>query len=131
MERMRDTRLITPADVDMADTVPLHFWFHWMQIIAEQHATYWRVGRNELMTRNLAWVLARLKIQLDKPVRSGETVTMETFAGQTTRTAYPRFLLIKNENGSEIGRISSLWALMDFQSRTLALPGKTPLPDFP
>jgi acyl-ACP thioesterase len=43
----------------------------------------------------------------------------------TTRTAYPRALLIRDKEGNELLRLISLWVLMDLNSRAMILPGKS------
>lgn len=43
----------------------------------------------------------------------------------TTRVAYPRSVVAFDENGQELFRTVSIWALMDLDTRAMILPGKS------
>ena len=75
--------------------------------------------------RNLFWAVIRTRVQVQRLPRLGETVTIKTWPLPTTRTAFPRAVVICDREGEELVQILSLWVLMDTQSRAMVLPGKS------
>ena len=93
-----------------------------MQEMAGAHAELLGVGRNALMQKNLAWVLTRVEVEMDRYPVSHETVTVETFPMPVRRWFFPRYYVFRDGAGLEIGRAGSLWVLLDFTSRRMSRP---------
>ena len=93
-----------------------------MQEMAGAHAELLGVGRNALMNRNLAWVLTRVEVEMDRYPSSNEIVTVETFPMPVRRWFFPRYYVMRDGSGLEIGRAGSLWVLLDFTSRRMSRP---------
>ena len=71
----------------------------------------------------LFWAISRTKVEVAQLPRLGQTLTLETWPMPTTRVAYPRAVVAKDETGRECFRAISLWVLMDGESRQMVLPG--------
>ena len=95
-----------------------------MQEAGGAHSALLGVGRNELILRNLAWVLTRIEVEMDRYPRIGDKVTMETFPTPLRRWFFPRYFVVRDEGGAEIGRAASLWVLLDLTSRRMVQPGE-------
>lgn len=93
-----------------------------MQEMAGAHAEVLGIGRNALMNRNLAWVLTRVEVEMDRYPVSHEMVTVETFPMPVRRWFFPRYYVMRDAAGHEIGRAGSLWVLLDFTSRRMSKP---------
>lgn len=93
-----------------------------MQEMAGEHAELLGVGRNALIQQNLAWVLTRVEVEMDRYPNSQETVTVETFPMPVRRWFFPRYFIFHDAMGREIGRAGSLWVLLDFTSRRMSRP---------
>lgn len=93
-----------------------------MQEVAGEHAEKLGIGRNALMVKNIAWVLTRLEVAMERYPVSGERITVETFPMPVRRWFFPRYFLFKDANGTEIGRAGSLWVLLDFSTRRMSKP---------
>ena len=52
-------------------------------------------------------------------------MVVETWPGEATRAAYPRYTVGKTENGEILFRAAALWLIMDARSRAMILPGKS------
>ena len=78
-----------------------------------------------LHAKNLFWALIRTNVQVTRLPVSGETVHVETWPVPTTRTAYPRATVGYDDRGNELFRSMSLWVLMDTESRSMVLPGRS------
>ncbi len=73
----------------------------------------------------LLWAILRHKLQITRLPRQGETLTLETWPMPTTRTAYPRSVIAYDGEHRELFRSIALWVLMDPDTRSLVLPGKS------
>ena len=78
-----------------------------------------------LAKRDLFWAVLRHRVQITRLPVLGETVTVQTWPMPTTRSSFPRATVAYDEAGQELFRIISLWVLMNTQSRTMVLPGKS------
>jgi len=78
-------------------------------------------GLAELMRRGLTWVLARQQVELDRPIRWGETLELETWPSGIDRLAALRdFRLLKD--GAEIGRALTTWFVLNLETRRPVRP---------
>ena len=95
------------------------------QEAAGQHCQLLKLDWETLAKQNLFWAVTRHRVQITRlPVR-GETITVETWPMPTTKVAYPRSVVGYDAQGNELFRTISLWVLMDSQSRSMVLPGKS------
>ena len=93
-----------------------------MQEMAGKHGELIGVGRNVLMKEGVIWVLTRVEVEMDRYPRHTEIVSTETFPMPNRRWFFPRYFIFRDEQGHEIGRAGSLWALLDVNSRKMARP---------
>lgn len=78
-------------------------------------------GLAALNQKGLTWVLARERVELDQPVRWGETLEVMTWPSGLDRVAALRdFRLMRN--GTEIGRAITTWFALDLESRRPVRP---------
>ena len=116
---------INDAAVDCFGRLKPSMLLFYVQEVAGIHASSLGAGYDALMAKNLFWVILRTKVQISRLPRSGETIRVETWPMPTSRVAYPRSVVAYDEAGSEVFRAISLWCLMDTQSRSMVLPGKS------
>lgn len=95
------------------------------QQISGEHCTLLRVDQPYLDKKGLFWAIIRSQLQITRTPVAGEKLTLRTWPLPTTRTAYPRAVIACDNAGNEVFRVSALWILMDQQSRSLVLPGKS------
>jgi len=90
------------------------------------------VGRKELLEKGLAWVLFKTDMQVVRYPALGEKVLVETFTKGSQLNFFPRYSVIKDRTGTEIGKIGSLWMLMDLVTRKTVSAQKTgiSMPDY-
>jgi len=113
-------------------------WFDFLQEAAAGHAALLGVGMEALRRDSLIWVLSRLKLEIDRSPRIGETVTVETYPNGFRRLFAARQFRITGESGDEIGRASSRWLLLEtprmhpvrLSALTVALPDNSNRPDY-
>ena len=95
------------------------------QETAGHHCVELGLSWEQLAEKGLFWAVVRHRVQITRLPRRGETVIAETWPMPTTRTAYPRALVIRDKDGNELLRLISLWVLMDLNTRAMILPGKS------
>lgn len=93
-----------------------------MQEAAGQHSERLGVGRNALLAKNVAWVLTRVEVDMDRYPTFEETFSVETFPMPTRRCFFPRYYIFRDASGVEIGRAATLWVLLDFGTRSMIKP---------
>ncbi len=91
-----------------------------MQEMAGAHAELIGVGRSALLPRNLAWVLTRVEVRMDRYPLSGEDVTVETFPMPNRRVFFPRYFIFRDAQGNQIGCAGTMWVVLDITTRKMA-----------
>ena len=91
-----------------------------MQEMAGAHAEMLGVGRKLLDPMNLAWVLTRVEVQMERMPVSGETISVETFPMPNRRVFFPRYFIFRDADGKQIGCAGSMWVVLDVTSRKMA-----------
>lgn len=98
---------------------------YFAQEAAGAHAGLLGTGRDVLLKKNLFWAVIRTKAEILAQPEKGEPITVRTWPLPTTRTAYPRCVMGYDRDGKLLFKVLSLWVLMDVNSRTMVLPGKS------
>ena len=96
-----------------------------VQDAAGDHSNLLGTGGEALEEKHLFWAVIRHRVQISRLPVSGEQVTLETWPMPTTRTSYPRATIAFDREGRELFRCVSLWVLMDKNTRSMVLPGKS------
>ena len=99
-----------------------------MQEAAGEHSATEGCGRETLVKMGLAWVVVRMEIQIRRYPSYGEKVRIRTFHRPTRHRFFPRFFQIWDESGELIAQASSLWLLLDLESRQSVSADRLPRP---
>lgn len=126
MEMIYTSRaLVNTSRADRFGRLSLSCMLSMMQEAAGMHSLALGAGWDVLRQRGLFWAIIRQSVEIGRMPEIGETVTMETWPGEATRVAYPRYTLGRDEKGEIVFRAAALWLLMDLESRAMILPGKS------
>ncbi len=93
-----------------------------MQEIAGSHSHVLHCGREIMMEKGIVWVLTRIEVQMNIYPLAEEEITIMTFPKKNRRWFLPRYFIFKNQKGEEIGKASTIWALLDVHSRKMVPP---------
>lgn len=93
-----------------------------MQEAAGDHAEILHCGWTQLYPQNIAWILNRSQVEMDRYPGVGEYVTVKTFPMPNRRMFFPRYFLFEDENGGLYGKASTVWALLNLKERRMAPP---------
>ena len=102
-----------------------------MQEAAGEHSFSMGCGRGALEERGLAWIVARMSLRMDRYPAWGEKITIRTFHRPHRHRFFPRYFDIRDGEGRTVCLGSSLWLLMDLESRQSVDADRLPalLPD--
>lgn len=121
--------LKTYQETFLLRTTHCDFTGHWrlsdilavMQEMAGTHAHLLGCGREETLKENIVWVLSRTELVMDRYPVIGETLRVETFPAANKRWFFPRYFVFYDEKDRVIGKAGTLWLLMDFVQRKMAI----------
>lgn len=116
---------IDPVAVDHFGRLKPSMLLLYAQEVAGHHSDLLSFTYDALASRGLFWAIIRNRVQITRLPREHEDITIETWPMPTTRTAYPRSTVAYDAQGNELFRSVSLWVLMDRESRSMILPGKS------
>ena len=116
---------ITDNCVDCFGNLKLSTLLYFAQEVAGNHFDRIAMTYDQLASRGMFWAIIRQRVSITRLPKSGETIRVETWPMPNTRVAFPRHVAAYDENGNELFRCISLWVLMDLESRSMILPGKS------
>ena len=90
-----------------------------MQEVSGAHCEAMEIGIEELKKQGIAWVLSRMKVMLQRIPRVGERLTIETYPVPSRHGMYLRSCIFRDARGEEIGHATSIWVLMDIETRRI------------
>jgi len=116
---------ITDNCVDCFGRLKPSMILFYVQEVAGRHFDRISMDYDALAQKGMIWAIIRQKVQITRIPLRGETIRVETWPMPTTRVAYPRSVVAYDESGNEVFRSISIWVLMDINSRSMILPGKS------
>lgn len=116
---------INDAAVDRYGRLKPSMILFYAQEVAGHHCNILSVDYDTLARRRMFWAVTRHRVQITRLPLSGETIHVETWPMPTTRVAYPRSMVAYDKQGNELFRSISLWVLVDLDTRSMILPGKS------
>ncbi len=96
--------------------------FGLLQDTSIRHTEELGMGREKTLDRGLLWVVTLQHAEIIRMPEYDEEITVETWPGLTMHLLFPRYYLVLDSKGSELIRASSLWALVDSNSRRMVFP---------
>ena len=96
-----------------------------IQEVAGRHCVALSVDYDTLARQGMFWAVTRHRVQVSRLPQLGENIRVETWPMPTTKVAYPRSVVAYDAAGNECFRAISLWVLMNLNTRSMILPGKS------
>ncbi|HML48130.1 MAG TPA: thioesterase [Clostridia bacterium] len=121
---MRKDRFEYTAELRARDCDVSAIWrpdaiFLAMQEISGAHTRVLECDHEGALPPSILWVLYRMRLNIHRDVRIGESVTLRTYHTQTMRMFFPRHYGFYAQDGSLVASASSLWLLMDRNTRRM------------
>ena len=116
-EKKYDLRV---SDFDKYDNIRPFGILDILQTVADKHASLLKIGFNELIAEDLAWVLLRTRYDVINPIGFGESeVTVKTWPLKAGRVDFDRDYQIDKSDG-RVGIIaSSKWCVINVKTRKI------------
>lgn len=115
--------LIDSSHVDCHAHLKTAQLLSFIQEVSGQHSDLLGLTWEKLAGQHMFWAIVRHRVQITRMPGEGETITLETWPCPTTRVAYPRSVIGRDEQGKELFRSITLWVLMNLDTRAMILPG--------
>ena len=96
------------------------FWM--LQESAGHHSTALGYSEQRMEELGVMWVVIRYVVNCERWPRPGETVTVETWPGQTRHGFCPRYYRFFGAEGEALLEASATWAVVDRESRKMVVP---------
>ena len=122
MSLYKTTLTLRSSDVDAKRRLRLSSLFTLLQEAAIAHTTELGMGREKTLDRGLLWIVTRQQIRVTRLPSYDETVTLFSWPGETLHLYFPRFFRLTDAAGETLLEASTLWALMDQESRHIVFP---------
>jgi medium-chain acyl-[acyl-carrier-protein] hydrolase len=94
--------------------------FDFMQQSASKNAETLGVGVEKIREMNLAWVLNRLTLSIERYPKIGETVSLSTYPVRIDKYFVYRDFQLHDADGHQIANAVSVWLLLDLEKRTMS-----------
>jgi len=112
-------RHVTDSDVDFHRRQKFSSMFGMFQDIAALHAANLGAAVNWLQSEmNVAWVLMRMRVEVDKYPVLAQDLCVETWP-QAPRALYERDYIIRDTEGKPLVRAAAIWVIMNLGTREI------------
>lgn len=110
------------SDFDGSDSLRPSAVLDMFQSVASEHATKLNIGYNELIQRDLVWVILRMRYDVKKRVSFGEeNVIVKTWPHKEGRVDYDRDYAIEGLDGERLVVGSSKWCVINMSTRRISV----------
>jgi len=115
----RTSMRVGSRDVNLFRRLKTSALFEIFQELSVLHADILGFGTDEVLSRGIVWVITMQRVEIERLPKEQELIYLETWTGKTSHLLYPRFYRICDEDGNILVQASSLWTLMDIESRKM------------
>lgn len=132
MEKIYSERFaLRTSDFDMNGKIKPSAVLDLFQEVAGTHAKRLNIGFEELLEKNLLWVLVKVKFEVVGEIKMHTAVIVKTWPLKPSRVTLQRDYLIEDENGNVFIKGSSEWVTMNVETRRLTISNDIyPLEEF-
>ena len=109
------------SDFDCFDKIKPSVILDFFQDVAGEHADILSVGFNDLIKKDLIWVLVRTKYEVIKEPTLYSKIKVRTWPRPKGRIDFDRDYLILDENNNILIKGTSKWVIVNYKTRRLSL----------
>ena len=111
-------------DVNLHRRLRTAMLFELLQEVSIRHTELLGMGREKTLDRGLLWVVTLQRAEITRMPEYDETITVETWPGETMHLLFPRYYRVLDENGETLLSASALWALVDEKTPPMVFPDR-------
>lgn len=109
--------IVSNNDVDNRFLLKVPAIFRYFQDVALLATEESKVDSVSLSKKNIDWVITRMSVEIKRLPKCSETIYVHTYPGKDMAMLYPRYFFITDKEGNIIIRSSSIWALINNETR--------------
>jgi Acyl-ACP thioesterase len=113
--------IISNNDVDERFDLKVSAIFRLFQDVAMLATRDLKVDSMSLSKRNIDWVITRMMVEIKRLPKCDEQISVFTYPGKDMAMLYPRYFFITDTKGEIIIRSSSIWCLIDNDTRKVVV----------
>ena len=117
--RYKRTFTVSSFDVDAKKQASLQSVARYMQEMATQHAINMKLGFDDMIRENRAWVLAQMLIRIDRFPRFMDDFSITTWSNGPDGRFALRDFIIEDAAGEKIGGASTTWFVIDIDEKKI------------
>ncbi len=112
------------SDFDTNDNIFPNAILSYLQDIAGEHANLLNVGYLDLLKSNYIWVVDKIRFEIIKDLKVNEEYTLQTWPLKASLLQFQREFNILDKNSNILLKASSIWCVIDINSRKLVRANK-------
>jgi acyl-ACP thioesterase len=112
-----EPRVVRASDVTPRGTASVLALATYFQEAAGRHAAELGVSMQDLLADGKAWVLARLRMEVDRLPEWEEEITIETWPSGLDRLYATREFVFRDEDDQKLAQGTSAWLVIDTERR--------------
>ena len=113
----RKEYIVSNNDVDTKFKLKVPAIFRYFQDVALLATEKAQVDSISLSKKNIDWVITRMVVEIKRLPKCNEVIYVHTYPGKDMSMLYPRYFFITDKDDNVIVRSSSIWALIDNNTR--------------
>lgn len=113
---------LSPTDFDAQGILNPYTLLKCMEDIAVKNASSLQFGVAEVLSKNVAWVLLKYRIEFNDYPQNIEQLIIHTEPRGLNRLFAFRDFILRDEAGRQLGRASSTWTVIDMESKAMLSP---------
>ncbi len=110
---------VSSYDVDAGGKISLQAMCRYLQEMATRHAIEMKLGFNDMLKENRAWVLAQMLVKMDRYPGFTESFTITTWSNGPDGRFALRDFEIRDAAKNFIGGASSTWFVIDIAEKNI------------
>lgn len=114
------TYFLTPAECNPQKRMPMTLLINRLIEVATLHANHLGIGYEYLAPMHQTWVLSRVAVEMCRYPGVNDNYTIRTWVRSVNRLFSEREFQILDEQGSTLGWASTVWAVLDTDTRKVA-----------
>lgn len=114
------SHIVNSYEIDSNRKLRLDNLFMLMQDVATTAANILNVGKDDLDKFDIAWVLSRIQIEIDKSIYENDKLVLSTWPCKPLFSFHPRCIVIYDDQGEVILKANTIWTLLNIKERSLA-----------
>lgn len=112
--------VVSTTELDRFGLLKMSAILDYFQTTAGIHASKINLGREDMLQKNLIWVLVRNKIQIIKPTYNIAKAECTSWPHKANKLTSVRDYELRNENDELVVKGSSVWALFDIKKNFIS-----------